>query len=157
MAMSPSPQMSPTTFGNKAERQRSNSPPPHQLSKRDKRRSMLQDRLAEMTLSFASNRDHYYRDQLQGLQIDMNLIQEADVHGKFPLPDGNEVGPLVVDGIKKVKAIAGHHPSAAGKEYESFAREINNAMEERDVALTTHMVSLIAFLQMFFSFGIAQN
>ncbi|KAG4028689.1 hypothetical protein MFRU_020g01280 [Monilinia fructicola] len=131
--------MSPTTFGNKAERQRSNSPPPHQLSKRDKRRSMLQERLAEMTIGFASNRDHYYRDQLQGLQIDMNLIQEADVHGKFPLPDGNEVGPLVADGIKKVKAIAGHHPSAAGKEYESFAREINNAMEERDVALTTHM------------------
>ncbi|KAJ8066453.1 hypothetical protein OCU04_005513 [Sclerotinia nivalis] len=139
MAMSPSPQMSPTTFGNKAERQRSNSPPPHQLSKRDKRRSMLQDKLAEMTVNFASNRDHYYRDQLKGLQIDMNLIQEADVHGKFPLPDGNEVEALVVDGIKKVKGIAGHHPSAAGKEYESFAREINNAMEERDVALTTHM------------------
>ncbi|KAI9648685.1 hypothetical protein NHQ30_003323 [Ciborinia camelliae] len=138
MAMSPSPQMSPTTFGNKAERQRSNSPPPHQLSKRDKRRSMLQERLAEMTTSFASNRDRHYRDQLQGLQIDMNLIQEADVHGKFPLPDGNEVGPLVADGLKKVKAII-KHPSAAGKEYESFAREINNAMEERDVALTTHM------------------
>lgn len=81
----------------------------------------------------------------------MNLIQEADVHGKFPLPDGNEVGSLVVDGIKKVKAIAGHHPSAAGKEYESFAREINNAMEERDVALTTHMVRCISFLWVFLS------
>ncbi|ATZ49665.1 hypothetical protein BCIN_05g00850 [Botrytis cinerea B05.10] len=139
MAMSPSPQMSPTTFGKQVEKQRSNSPPPHQLSKRDKRRSAMQDKLHEMTVSFASNRDHHYRDQLKGLQIDMNLIQEADVHGKYALPDGNEVEPLVVDGIKKVKGIAGHHPSAAGKEYESFAREINNAMEERDVALTTHM------------------
>lgn len=141
MAMSPSPQMSPKTFGNKAERQQSNSPPPHQLSKRDKKRTVLQDKLQEMTANFASMRDHHYRDQLKGLQVDMQLIQEADVHGKFPLPDGNDVDPLVTEGIKKVKGIvANNRPSAAGKEYESFAREINNAMEERDVALTTHMV-----------------
>ncbi|PQE03296.1 deacetylase complex subunit protein [Rutstroemia sp. NJR-2017a BBW] len=138
MAMSPSPQMSPT-LGGRIDRQRSNSPPPHQQSKRDKRRSMLQDRLAEMHSSFAANRDLHYRDQLQGLQIDMNLIQEADVHGKLPLPDGKDVSPLVQDAIRKVKAIAGHTPTRAGREYEAFAREINNAMEERDVALTTHM------------------
>jgi hypothetical protein len=142
MAMSPSPQLSPVLGPSfKMERHHTNSPP-QQLSKRDKRRTLLADRLEEITRHFSQNRDIHYREQLQALQIDMNLIMEADAHGKEPLPSSpGSIEALVEENIKALrKAVAANPPSRAGKLYAAFAKEINDAIEERDAALTMHMV-----------------
>ena len=143
MAMSPSPQLSPVlgpTY--KMERHHTNSPP-QQLSKRDKRRTLLADRLEEITRHFSQNRDVHYREQLQALQIDMNLIMEADAHGKEPLPSGpDDIEVLVEENIKAVrKTLGAIPPPRAGKIYAAFAKEINDAIEERDTGLSMHMVS----------------
>ncbi len=145
--MSPSPQLSPIMGGaHRIDRHQSNSPPlqPQQLSKRDKRRTMLADRLIEITDQFSNNRDHHYRTQLQALQIDMNLIMEANCNEKTPLPDSAEVvDAMVRENIDKtMRSSLGHEiPVRAGRVYADFVKDINDAMEERDAALATHMVS----------------
>ena len=142
MAMSPSPQLSPVLGASyKMERHHTNSPP-QQLSKRDKRRTLLADRLEEITRHFSQNRDIHYREQLQALQIDMNLIMEADALGKEPLPSSPGAIEALVEGNVKAlrKTAAANPPPRAGKLYAAFAKEINDAIEERDAALTMHKV-----------------
>lgn len=146
MAMSPS--QSPIMGSShrvdlRADRHHSNSPPQQQLSKRDKRRSMLADRLEEITKQFSQNRDVHYREQLQAIQIDMNLIMEADAHGKEQLINsGPEIDTLVQENMKKIsiKSVGPIPPPRAGKVYAEFSKEVNDAMEERDAALTLHKV-----------------
>ncbi|KAG9231148.1 Sds3-like-domain-containing protein [Amylocarpus encephaloides] len=142
MAMSPSPQLSPLVGASqRIERPQSNSPPAQQLSKRDKKRTLLAERLAEITMQFSANRDVHYREQLQALQIDMNLIMEANAHGKETLPNApSEIDELIQDNIKNtmMKSIGPNAPPRAGKMYADFAKEVSDAMEERDAALVTH-------------------
>ncbi|RFU29103.1 hypothetical protein B7463_g7236, partial [Scytalidium lignicola] len=126
---------------NRLERQHSNSPPPQQqISKRDKRRTMLSERLADITAQFSSNRDAHFREQLQAIQLDMNLIMSADVHDKLPLPDsGDEIYELIQKNMPRAMMKSSGLPPRAGKLYAEFAREVNDAIEERDSALTTHL------------------
>jgi hypothetical protein len=146
MAMSPSPLLSPTMGGSHlVDRQQSNSPPPthaQQLSKRDKRRSVLANRLEELTKGFAENRDGNYRTQLQALQCDMNIIMEADPYTSKCLPDSREeIDTLIKANMSKImKAFGPEPPQRAGKLYAEYAKEVNDAMEERDATLTEHEV-----------------
>ena len=136
MSPSPSPLMG------RIDRHQSASPP-QQLSKRDKRRTMLADRLAEITMQFSANRDAHYREQLQGIQIDMNLIMEADAQRGTALPDSaDDIESLVHDNIRSsmMKSIGPIPPPRAGRLYANFAKEINDAIEARDAALTMHKV-----------------
>lgn len=140
--MSPSPQLSPVIGGGqRIDRNHTNSPP-LPLSKRDKRRTMLADRLEEITKAFSQNRDMHYREQLQAIQIDMNLIMEADPHSKALLPDDPRViDELVLENVKVVRKTSDPViPPRAGRMYADFAKEINDAMEERDTNLTSHKV-----------------
>lgn len=147
MAHSPSPRLSPTmTVLHRMERNQSTTPPPLPLSKRDKRRTQLSERLAEITAMFSANRDQHYREQLGAIQVDMNLIMHADPYSNVPLPDtGDEIAELV-QGIAggnsqfMMQAMNGGIASIAGKIYSDFAGEVNDAMEERDVAMTRHQV-----------------
>lgn len=74
----------------------------------------------------------------------MNLIMEADAHGNSLLPNAPEdIEALVEENLKTVrKSLGSIPPPRAGKIYGAFAKEINDAIEERDAALTMHMVSL---------------
>ncbi|KAG4441610.1 hypothetical protein IFR05_002894 [Cadophora sp. M221] len=122
------------------ERHQSNSPPlqPQQLSKRDKKRTVLADRLQEITMSFSANRDQHYRAQLQSIQVDSNLIAEADVHARQPLPDSaEEIDELVLKNVQKtmMKSVSTDPPLRTGRIYSDFAKEVNDAMEDRDAAM----------------------
>lgn len=143
--MSVSPQLSPVMgSGHRVDRQQSNSPlPQQQLSKRDKRRTQLQDRLHEMNLGFSANRDRHYRTQLQSIQVDINLITNAEPHGSRVLPDKpHEIDNLVKEEIRRMmmKSIGEDAPLQAGKIYADFAKEINDAIEEKDTMLAQHKV-----------------
>lgn len=128
----------------RVERQHSNSPPvqAQQPSKRDKKRTLLADRLADITMSFSINRDSHYRTQLQAIQIDSNLIAEADC-SRTLLDDANEIDELVKENVVKtnMKSAGNEVPLRAGRIYADFAKEVNDAQEERDAALTTLKVS----------------
>jgi hypothetical protein len=155
-AMIPSPELSPAIgASHRIDRQQSNSPPlqEQQLSKRDKRRTNLANRLAEITAQFSDNRDVHYRNQLQALQIDMNLIAEAAVHGDKTLPNKPEqIDILVRENVQKNmgKGIGANVPQRAGRVYADFAKEINDAIEEKDSLLAQHKVgSLFNHLEHF--------
>jgi hypothetical protein len=124
------------------ERHQTNSPP-QQVSKRDKRRIMLAERLEDLTKQFSRDRDLHYREQLQAIQIDMNLIMEANAHGKEMLKNQpEEIDALVLESIKggARKSLGPIPPLRAGRIYADFAKEVNDAMEERDATLTAHQV-----------------
>lgn len=122
----------------------SGSPPP--LSKRDKKRTMLVDKLNAMIRDFNQNLRPHYEAQVQAIQVDINLIMKANPYQNTPLPEsGEEVdqiiqelfgGPLQLDPIMEQDFHA-----EAGKYYSQFAKEVNDLIEEKDVALTMLAVS----------------
>ncbi|KAF2145211.1 uncharacterized protein K452DRAFT_221727 [Aplosporella prunicola CBS 121167] len=118
------------------------SPPPLlPLSKRDKRRTMLSDKLGDMVAGFSDNRDQHYRAQIQAVQADMALIMRADPYQNKPLDDS---GDDVNDTIQATTGAHQPQPGTASSDYVAqvgrfhsrFVEEVNNAMEDRDVALT---------------------
>lgn len=60
-------------------------PPPPAQSKRDKRRQLLADRISTLSEQFARDRDLSYREKLQTIQIDTNLIMKVDPYADRPL------------------------------------------------------------------------
>lgn len=118
------------------------SPPANPpLSKRDKRRTALQERLQDLTASFSQNRDAQFRQQLHALQCDMTLINNADPYALGPLPDSPEdIARLIentVGGGKFGKEMA----AVAGTWYSRFVQEINLVKEETDAELALLVVS----------------
>ncbi|KAL3482284.1 Sds3-like-domain-containing protein [Aspergillus californicus] len=121
-------------------RGRSTSPPTSMpLSKRDKRRSALQERLQDLTASFSQNRDTQFRQQLHALQCDMTLINNADPYNPGPLPDSaEEIARLIgntIGGGKFAKDMA----SLAGMWYSRFIQEVNQSKVDRDAELAMLM------------------
>jgi hypothetical protein len=113
-------------------------------SKRDKRRTALQERLQELTGQFSNNRDIQFRQQLHALQCDMTLINNADPYTMGPLPDSAEsiaalIEETVGGGSKFAKEMAG----LAGTWYSRFVQQINEIKENRDAELVSTMVSLV--------------
>jgi hypothetical protein len=147
---SPSPQLSPTIgAGQRVDRYHSGTPPAQPLSKRDKRRTQLLDRLQEITQQFTNHKDQYYRQQLQAIQVDTALVLYADPYRDEPLNDfGEEIQEMVhrassSNSQTMLAVLHGDIAQIAGKIYSEFANDVNDAMEYRDAALTIHQVSVI--------------
>lgn len=125
------------------DRRLSASPPPVPLSKRDKRRNNITDRLSDMIDTFAQEQHQHYRAQLQAIQVDMSLILRANPYNNMPLDDdaedieheienitGGNLPQLSNDAAKK------DYLALAGKRYHDYVQDINRAMEQRDADLT---------------------
>lgn len=119
----------------------SNDSPLPQPSKRDKRRNMLADKLADMMASFSDNRDSHYRAQLAALQADINLIMKADPYANKPLEDsGVEAAELISqimgNAIPTAPSAGTDYTASCGKYYSQFVDLANDALEDRDYNLT---------------------
>ncbi|KAJ5103537.1 hypothetical protein N7532_004066 [Penicillium argentinense] len=143
MAYSPGP-LSPGTgpaYGG-LQRGRSTSPTgggPSTMTKRDKRRSQLQERLHDLTAMFSQNRDAQFRQQLHSLQCDMTLINNADPYQDGLLPDSSEdIAQLIEDTVGGGK-FAKEMASLSGTWYAKFVQEVNNVKEQKDSELTQVM------------------
>ena len=150
MAFSPSPQLSPrtATAGNthalKHERAMTPSILAPPLSKRDKRRTLLAEKLQDLTSAFSQNRDSYYRQQLQAIQADINLIMQADPYQDQPLDDSaDDITKLLNDLMSgnPHSTVNGELAATCGSRYARFVEQVNNAIEERDAKLTSLHVS----------------
>lgn len=112
----------------------------------------MENRLAEISSSFAENRDHLYRKQLQALQADMNYIQAARLYDNVPLDDIEDESPEETNPSAAASTagslrnahqahLNGHTrlelPYKTGPQTAAFIQEINDAMEQRDADLTT--------------------
>lgn len=122
------------------------SPPPHPQTKRDKRRTMLSDRLNDMVASFAENREVHYRAQMQAVQVDMNLIMHADPYANNPLEDSPlEIAEMITAGtggsMQFTPEVHSDYLARVGRFYEKFVDDVNSEMEKRDYQLTMLWVS----------------
>ncbi|KAF2178245.1 hypothetical protein K469DRAFT_642888 [Zopfia rhizophila CBS 207.26] len=111
------------------------------ISKRDKRRTMLADKLAEMITSFSDNRDSHYRAQLAALQADINLIIKADPYANKALNDSGEeaqelIAQIMGNSLPSAPSAGTDYISQVGKYYARFVESVNDALEERDYNLT---------------------
>jgi len=152
MAYSPSPQ--PGALGNvggNLHRSSVTPPLPRVISKQDKRRNLLSERLNAIGVHFARDRDSFYRTQLQSLQLAINYINNTDLYKSEPLNDNpndvfEELSAAVADNAQRVAqagARVNMHEVPAGSDMRvaAFIKEINDAMETRDANLTAIAVS----------------
>jgi hypothetical protein len=113
------------------------------------------ERLQGMISSFSANQNQHYRAQLQGVQVDMTMVLRADPYtAEGVLEDSHEDIRTLVEGIMRGdangnggvslpndEAAKSDYWSLAGKRYADFAREVNEALEERDADMTALHVS----------------
>jgi hypothetical protein len=118
----------------------SGSPPPV-LSKRDKRRSLLAERLGEMVSTFSANLRPHYEAQANAVQVDITLIMRANPYENKMLDDDPEeisklVNSVVGNKIPAEPIAEEDFIAGAGKMYAEFVQNCNDAAEERDINLT---------------------
>lgn len=125
---------------------RSPSPQPANapISKRDKRRSALQERLQDLTASFSQNRDAQFRQQLHALQCDMTLINNADPYTPGPLPDSAEEVAQLIERTVGVGLFGREMANLSGMWYSRFVQEVNQIKEDKDAELAMLVVCLVS-------------
>ncbi|CAH0001636.1 unnamed protein product [Clonostachys byssicola] len=126
----------PSVVGGRPERR---SPPPTaSQSKRDRKRQVLLDRLAAMNEKFQRDRDTTYREQLQKIQLDTNLVQRFDPYDQRAL----EIISDLQKEHRESQAPTVNAESArslldmAGPKFLSFIEEVEDLIEVRDFQLT---------------------
>lgn len=135
----------PAGLGNEAD-QRVEAP---SQSKRDKKRQLLTDRLAALSEKFSRDRDMTYREQLQKIQIDTNLVMRLDPYADRPLDflgqDRNSrERDFNRDPDPEVRGGGRGLLEMAGPTFQQFIQEIEDLVEERDAELTKQKVSTLA-------------
>ncbi|KAG6144079.1 hypothetical protein E4U24_003727 [Claviceps purpurea] len=114
------------------------SPAPAAQSKRDRKRQALMDRLATMTERFQREQDLTYRDQLQKIQYETNLVQRFDpyasnaleVSAKLQQEHRQTQGPPVL--AENGRSLM----DMAGIKFPKFLDEIEDLIEIRDFQMT---------------------
>ncbi|RYP53471.1 hypothetical protein DL769_010516 [Monosporascus sp. CRB-8-3] len=117
------------TASNRTSRQ---SPP---QSKRDKKRQILNDRLAVLADQFSRDRDRTYREELQKIQVDVNLVGRVDPYADRPLDEIDrgfrELSQASDGGSTKTLL------EMAGPTFQEWVNEIGDLVERRDFELTS--------------------
>lgn len=148
-AYHPSPQpMANLVTGSNTSHLHRPSPTPPPPTKREKRKNAMVERLRDISANFAENRECYYRQQLQALQRDVNLITYAQPYQDRPLDeyledtDGDGISTAAGSRDQPYGSLLdnGERQPKAGKWARNFVEEVNNAMEDRDAQLTLIMV-----------------
>ena len=117
------------------------SPQQPVLSKRDKRRKNIMEKLADMVSTFSKDQNSHYRAQLHAIQVDMTLILRADPYENAPLDDRPQhieelIEALTGGHVPGEKAAKEDFHALAGRRYYEYCQEINSAQEKRDADLT---------------------
>ncbi|KAI9811514.1 MAG: hypothetical protein M1826_003154 [Phylliscum demangeonii] len=144
MASAPSSaQLAPSVAALKAERTMTPTPLAPSVSKRDRRRTALAERLSDVTETFARTRDSHFRRQLQTIQADMTMIMKVDPYQPRPMDDQADdilsvVASTLAAGVSPadVRELETEVSPMAGKWFAKFVAEVNDDMEDRDASLT---------------------
>jgi hypothetical protein len=121
-------------------------PQPQPLSKRDKRRNNITDKLSDMIQTFTQDQHQHYRAQLQAIQVDMTMILRANPYENSPLDDSaehveQEIENVTGGSLPNTDASVKDYLALAGKRYHEYVQQINHALEQRDADLTALQVS----------------
>lgn len=125
----------------RADRRLAGSPPPTQ-SKRDKRRQLLTERIATLSAQQSKTQDQLYREKLQKIQIDTNLVMRIDPYVDRPLDEFEEDQERLrqlngdTDGNSAPRTLL----EMAGPKFASWMERVQDLVEQRDFALTKYKV-----------------
>lgn len=119
------------------------APPARNESKRERKRQLLHDRLQQMSENFSRGRDSAYREQLQKIQLDTNLIMRVDPYCERPLEalDLEQTNPALLGTTDP--ATAQTLLEMAGPRFRDFVHDIEDLVEERDYEITKQKVRCV--------------
>ena len=145
MVHSPSPGVSAMVTMGTSTRRLSPSPslPQQPLSKRDKKRSQIDNKVKEIEAARHANRDATLRAKLNALSRDIHYINRADLYQNQPLGDWPD--DMMTEVASAAASSAGDPEITKvplGKNAAQFVDQVNDAMEERDASLTNVHVRL---------------
>ncbi|KAI1339910.1 Sds3-like-domain-containing protein [Xylariaceae sp. FL0016] len=114
------------------------SPPPQ--SKRDKKRQAVTDRLFNLEEQFSRDKDRHYREELQKIQVDINLVGRVDPYADRPLDEIDRVNREMSQATNG--ANAGNLQSRsllemAGPNFQEWTHQVEDLLETRDFDMTT--------------------
>ena len=128
------------------DRRANGSPPPTQ-SKRDKRRQMLAERLANLSEKFSKDRDQAFREQLQKIQIDTSLVMRADPYVDRPLDNFEEDQRRLANSDAENQSAPRSLLEMAGPRFSQWMETVQDLVEQRDYALTKYKVRTAVFVK----------
>jgi hypothetical protein len=104
---------------------------------------MLADRLAALTEKFSRDRDRVYREQLQKIQVDTNLIMRVDAYAERPFDALEEEHRQLSQSNGDAENRPGPRTllEMAGPRFQDWIHGLQDLVEERDYYLTKYMVS----------------
>jgi hypothetical protein len=123
---------------------RANASPPPATSKRDKKRQLVTERLQALSEKFTRDKDVSYREQLQRIQIDTNLVMLVDPYKDQPL---DVLGPTRRERQQGAPEGSGNDGRSllemAGPTFHQWYQEVEDLLEERDCELTKQKVRIL--------------
>ncbi|KAI1656601.1 Sds3-like-domain-containing protein [Daldinia decipiens] len=117
-------------------------------SKRDKRRQVVNDRLAVLADKFSRDKDKHYRDELHKIQIDVNLVGRVDPYADRPLDaidrEYREI-QHATNAQQTTNASSNGSPKRsllemAGPTFSEWVHQIEDLVEHRDYEMTSHKI-----------------
>ncbi|KAI1644898.1 Sds3-like-domain-containing protein [Daldinia loculata] len=117
-------------------------------SKRDKRRQVVNDRLAVLADKFSRDKDKHYRDELHKIQIDVNLVGRVDPYADRPLDaidrEYREI-QHATNAQQTANASSNGSPKRsllemAGPTFSEWVHQIEDLVEHRDYEMTSHKI-----------------
>ncbi|KAI1185653.1 Sds3-like-domain-containing protein [Nemania serpens] len=115
---------------------------PQPQSKRDKKRQALSDRLNALSEQFSREKDRHYREELQKIQVDVNLVSRVDPYADRPLDEidrerrGKELSQATNGANNNAGSSHRTLLEMAGPTFQEWIREVEDILETRDYDMT---------------------
>lgn len=132
---------------------------PQPQSKRDKKRQALTERLSALSEQFNREKDKHYREELQKIQVDVNLVSRVDPYADRPLDEidrerrqrelsqtTNGLSNNTTNGSNNSAGAGAPARSLlemAGPTFQEWVRDVEDLIETRDYDMTAQKVSTI--------------
>ncbi|KAI1815697.1 Sds3-like-domain-containing protein [Poronia punctata] len=115
---------------------------PQPQSKRDKKRQLLTDRLSALSEQFSREKDRHYREELQKIQLDINLVSRVDPYADRPLEEidrdrrDRDVSQPATGTNSNSGAPHRSLLEMAGPTFQEWIRDVEDLLETRDYDMT---------------------
>ncbi|KAI0602431.1 Sds3-like-domain-containing protein [Biscogniauxia sp. FL1348] len=111
---------------------------PQPQSKRDKKRQVLNDRLSHLAEQFSRDKDRHYREELQKIQVDVNLVGRVDPYADRPLDEIDreyrELSQATNGGNNNTNNRS--LLEMAGPTFQEWVHQVEDLVENRDYEMT---------------------
>ncbi|KAI0466363.1 Sds3-like-domain-containing protein [Xylaria cf. heliscus] len=125
-------------------------PSPQPQSKRDKKRQVLSERLSALSEQFNREKDRHYREELQKIQVDVNLVSRVDPYADRPLDEidrerrERELSQATNGANNNNNSTTNNNANGshrtllemAGPTFQEWIREVEDLLETRDYDMT---------------------